>query len=62
MKQLTKNQQMIKIKLSNYDIVRGFHHVIVKRNNQLATIQAFYLKMYENTFTPDGWIIGNRIA
>jgi len=59
---MTTEQKMSEIKLSNYDKVFGFHTVIVKRNNAFKTIQAFYLNMFENTYTLDERLIGNRIA
>lgn len=61
-KKMTTEQKMSEIKLSNYDKVLGFHSVIVKRNNTFKTIQAFYLDMFENTYTLDEKLIGNRIA
>ena len=59
---MTTEQKLSNVKLSNYSNVPGFHSVIVKRNNALETIQAFYLNMFENTYTPDGRLIANRIA
>jgi hypothetical protein len=61
-KKMTTEQKLSNVKLSNYSNVPGFHSVIVKRNNVLETIQAFYLNMFEDTFTPDGRLIANRIA
>lgn len=61
-KNMTTEQKMSEIKLSNYDKILGFHSVIVKRNNVFKTIQAFYLEMFENTYTLDGRLIANRIA
>jgi hypothetical protein len=61
-KKMTTEQKMSEIKLSNYDKVLGFHSVIVKRNNAFKTIQAFYLDMFENTYTLDERLIANRIA
>jgi hypothetical protein len=61
-KKMTTEQKLSNVKLSNYSNVPGFHSVIVKRNNVLETIQAFYLNMFEDTFTPDGMLIANRIA
>ena len=52
---------MSKIKLSNYDIKLGYQQVNVKREGKFEYIQAYNLKMYENTYTIDGWLIGNRI-
>jgi hypothetical protein len=58
---LTHDQKMSKIKLSNYDIKLGYQQVNVKREGKFEYIQAYNLKMYENTYTIDGWLIGNRI-
>lgn len=61
-KKMTTEQKMSEIKLSNYNKVLGFHNVIVKRNNDFKTISAFYLNMFENVYTLDGKLIGNRIG
>ena len=60
-KNMTNEQSMSIIKLSNYEKKVGFHKVIVKRNNILKVIHAFHLDMYENTYTIDGRLIANRI-
>lgn len=49
------------ITLSNYDKILGHQSVIVKRNNNLIFIDAHELEMFENTYTPDGMLIANRI-
>ena len=59
---MTTAQKLSNVKLSDYSNVLGFHSVIVKRNNAFTTIQAFYLGMFENTYTLDGRLIANRIA
>ena len=61
-KKMTNAEKMSEIKLSNYNKVLGFHSVIVKRDNTFKTIQAFYLNMFENTYTLDERLIANRIA
>lgn len=61
-KKMTTEQKISEIKLSNYDKVLGFHSVYVKRNNAFKIIQAFYLEIFENTYTLDEMIIANRIA
>jgi len=59
---LTREQRLANIKLSDYTNITGSDSVIVKRNNAFITIQAFYLDMFENTYTLDGRLIANRIA
>ena len=61
-KKMTTEQKLSNVKLSDYSNVLGFHSVIVKRENAFTTIQAFYLGMFENTYTLDGRLIANRIA